>query len=120
MRLLFDSNVFDAILRHDDLQRLQAAQIAGHIAILATPRQQDELRRIRDPQRRTLLLNIYSALRPELVAVAADPMHAADDVLANAAGAARAVLVSEDQALVARTKGAIGYAALRARLAMLA
>lgn len=116
LRVMFDSNAYDAILAQGDAERLQTLVAAGALAVITTPVQEDELRRIADPVRRDRLLALFRAIGGTRI----DPANAiigditylsGDEKLAGVAVACCDALVTDDAALAAGCPVAVGYAA---------
>ncbi|WP_370154684.1 hypothetical protein [Ferrovibrio sp.] len=121
LRVIFDSNAYDAILAHGDTQRLRALADAGGIEIVTTHVQEDELRQIADPQRRETLLGLFRDLGGRRVdpaeAIAEDTTHMTRDrMLRLTARACRCLLVTDDRALAATGADVTDYAGFAARL----
>ncbi|HEX6956418.1 MAG TPA: hypothetical protein VF194_00395 [Ferrovibrio sp.] len=122
--MLFDSNAYDAILAAGDLPRLQDRIVAGELAVVTTPIQEDEIRQIRNPARQRALLALYRALGGTRIdpgaVIAADTTYMArDEMLLRIAAACCDWLVSDDKALAAADPGrVIPYAAFSRRLAL--
>ena len=123
LKVMFDSNAYDAILAHGDGDRLRALVDAGRLVIVTTHVQEDELRRIADPAKRERLLALFHALGGERIApvdvIAGDTTYlSGDGKLAGVALACCDVLVTDDAALAAACPAAIGYAAFAARIGL--
>lgn len=54
-RVMFDTNAYDAIMAHGDVGKI----IASELHIITTHIQEDELRQIKDNQKREALLKVY-------------------------------------------------------------
>ena len=63
LRVMFDSNAYDAILAHGDADHLRALIAAGTLDVITTHVQEDELRQIKDETRRETLLALYFSLQ---------------------------------------------------------
>jgi len=63
LRVMFDSNGYDAILAHGDGERLRGLIAAGRIEIVTTHIQEDELRQTPRKSEREALLNLYFFLQ---------------------------------------------------------
>lgn len=116
LRVMFDSNAYDAILAHGDADRLRALVDGGRLAVITTHVQEDELRRIADPQRREALLDLFRSLGGSRVDPAAllagDITHLSGDaLLAGVAAACCDLLVTDDAALAAVCPVAVSYTA---------
>ncbi|MFN4310021.1 MAG: hypothetical protein ACK4FK_05450 [Ferrovibrio sp.] len=64
-RVMFDSNAYDEILRHGDVERLRALIAAGKLIIVTTHVQEDELRQIADAEKQKRLLSAFYKLRTQ-------------------------------------------------------
>lgn len=122
LRVMFDSNAHDAILTHDDVERLRALIDAGALAVITTHVQEDEIRQIADAGRRNALLDILRRLDGTTVDPAAvigkDTTHMARDrQLAGVALAACDLFVTDDRTLASTCANAVSYAEFRKRLA---
>lgn len=94
-RVMFDSNAYDAILRHGDTERIEAEMFS----VITTAAQEDELRQITDPARRAALLDIFHVLHAATADVSADWDAARDHLIGKAAAEHCDVLVTDDRAL---------------------
>ncbi len=97
-RVMFDSNAYDAILRHDDAERIEAEMFS----VITTAAQEDELRQITDPARRAALLKIFHALHAATAEVSADWDAARDSIIGKAAAEHCDLLVTDDRELTER------------------
>lgn len=95
MRVMFDSNAYDAILAHGDVERIEAEMFS----VIATVAQEDELRQIADPQRRAALLEIFHALHAATAEVPASFDASRDSIIGKAAAEHCDLLVTDDKAL---------------------
>ncbi len=111
IRAVFDSNAYDAVLRHDDAALITAALDDGRLALFASPVVQNELRQIADGTRRQRLLELYHRLHSATLPLPAPSLLSRDEQVLAQAKAERALLVSDDKALEATR-----YAAFRALL----
>lgn len=94
-RVMFDSNAYDRILRHDDAGRIEAEMFS----VITTAAQEDELRQIADPARRAALLEIFHALHAATAEVSADWDATRDSLIGKAAAEHCDLLVTDDRAL---------------------
>jgi rRNA-processing protein FCF1 len=94
-RVMFDSNAYDQILRHDDAGRIEAEMLS----VITTAAQEDELRRIADPVRRAALLEIFHALHAATAEASAGWDAARDSLIGQAAAEHCDLLVTDDRAL---------------------
>lgn len=122
LRVMFDTNAYDAILAAGDLPRLQARIDTGEIAVVTTPIQEDEIRQIKDRNRQQRLLDLYHALDGETIdptlAIAADITYMArDETLARVAAQCCDLLVTEDKRLASEAP-TIDYAAFAERISL--
>jgi hypothetical protein len=116
LRVMFDTNAYDAILSAGDEARIAALAAAGGIAIITTPVQEDEIRQIRNHPRQESLLGLLRRLGGERIdpatVIASDVTHMSrDEILARVAQACCDMLVTEDKAVAAATAIATSYAA---------
>lgn len=124
LRVMFDSNTYDEILRHDDADRIRTRIEAGDLIVVTTHVQEDELRQIADAKKRAALLDTYRRVGGKTVSPAEVIGHditylSRDDMLAGVAKACCDRLVTHDRALAERCGDlAISYDAFR-RLARL-
>jgi hypothetical protein len=95
--VMFDSNVYDAILAAGDAARILAAPLS----LVTTAVQDTELRQIADAGKRSRLLALHEALGGDEVTVELPPEASRDAVLAAAAKAWCDVFVTGDRALAA-------------------
>jgi rRNA-processing protein FCF1 len=95
LRVMFDSNAYDAILRHGDAERIDA----GMFSIITTLAQEDELHQIADPTRRAALLEIFHSLHAATAEVPADWVVSRDSIIGRAAAEHCDLLVTDDRAL---------------------
>ncbi|MFN4166166.1 MAG: type II toxin-antitoxin system VapC family toxin [Ferrovibrio sp.] len=65
LRVMFDSNAYDEILRHNDADRIRALIEAGELAVVTTHVQEDELRQITDAEKQKRLLSAFYKLRTQ-------------------------------------------------------
>lgn len=123
-RVMFDSNAYDEILRHGDVERLRALIAAGKLIIVTTHVQEDELRQIADAEKRMALLGIYHRVGGSRIApgdvIAGDTTYLSrDDLLARVTKACCDVLVTHDRALVeASNDAALTYDAFRQQIGL--
>ncbi|WP_341897215.1 hypothetical protein [Ferrovibrio terrae] len=95
MRVMFDSNAYDAILKHGDAERIRAAGLD----VIATEIQKDEISQIRDGLRRQQLLSLLMQDQPVLTPEM--PWDASRDAIIGATAAQHAgLLVTDDKALI--------------------
>jgi len=94
-RVMFDSNAYDAILKHADAERIEAEMFN----VITTATQEDELRQIADPARRAALLEIFHALHAATADVTADWIASRDSIIGKAAAEHCDLLVTDDKAL---------------------
>lgn len=113
MRVIFDSNALDAILRHGDAPRILLAQAEGRLEVLTPGIVERELRQMRPGPQRDALLDLHRQLRPVLLPDAPDPFLAPDTALLEAARRHGTRLVSEDRALARQDGRVLGYDAFR-------
>jgi hypothetical protein len=119
LRVMFDSNAYDEILRHNDADRIRALIEAGELAVVTTHVQEDELRQIADAEKRAALLDAYNrvggtAVLPAEVIDGDITYLSRDDMLAGVAKACCDRLVTHDRALAERCGDpAIPYSAFR-------
>lgn len=97
LRVMFDSNAYDAILRHDDAERIEAAMLN----VIVTAAQEDEIRQIPDAAKQTALLELYHRLQSAAVVVPGDWDASRDSMIGLAAQAHCDLLVTDDKALTA-------------------
>ena len=95
LRVMFDSNAYDAILRHGDVERIEA----GMFSVITTAAQEDELRQIADPARRAALLEIFHALHAATAEVPAGWDASRDHIIGQAAAENCDLLVTDDRDL---------------------
>lgn len=119
LRVMFDSNAYDAIFAHGDAHRLRALIDGGRIVVITTPVQEDELRCIADPARRAALLDLFRKLGGTRIdpadVIAGDTTYmSGDDKLAGVAAACCDLLVTDDAMLAAACPAALAYAAFAA------
>lgn len=115
MRVMFDTNAYDAILTAGDEARIAALAEAGTITIVLTPIQEDEIRQIRNRARQQALLELLHRLGGERVdpaaVIAADLTYMSrDEILARIGEACCDLLVTGDKALAAAMPIAKSYA----------
>lgn len=65
LRVMFDSNAYDEILRHGDTDRIRARIEAGELVVVTTHVQEDELRQIADAKKQKRLLSAFYKLRTQ-------------------------------------------------------
>ncbi len=111
IRVVLDSNAYDAVLEHDDAERILAALEQGRVEILASPVVLGELRRVADMYRQADLLALYYEVQSRRLAAPDPSLKSADHLLLAQAEAEGARLVSDDKAL-----DALRYADFRALL----
>ncbi|MEL3889467.1 hypothetical protein V6B08_04300 [Ferrovibrio sp. MS7] len=111
IRLVLDSNAYDAVLQHDDAEQILAALDDGRIEILASPVVLAELRKVPDMYRQADLMALYYELQSRRLSPPDASMKSADHLLLAQAEAEGARLVSDDKAL-----DALRYAEFRALL----
>lgn len=95
MRVMFDSNAYDAILRHGDVGRIEAEMFS----VITTAAQEDELRQVANPTRRTALLEIFHALHAATAEVSASWDASRDSIIGRAAAEHCDLLVTDDRDL---------------------
>lgn len=95
LRVMFDSNAYDAILQHGDAERIEAEMFS----VITTAAQEDELRQIADPKKRAALLEIFHALHAATADVSADWAAARDQIIGRAAAEHCDLLVTDDRGL---------------------
>lgn len=95
LRVMFDSNAYDAILAHGDVERIDAEMFS----IITTMAQEDELRQIADPARRAALLEIFHRLNAVTAEVPADWTASRDSIIGRAAAEHCDLLVTDDREL---------------------
>lgn len=115
LRVLFDTNAYDAILAAGDAGRISALTAAGKLVVVTTQVQEDEIRQIRDRKRQRALLAVSHAIGGNRVEptdlIGGEISHMTrDDILARVALASCDLLITEDRALASRCTSAIGYA----------
>lgn len=98
IRVMFDSNAFDAILQHDDVERIESEMFS----VITTAAQEDELRQIADPARRAALLEVFHALHAATAETSADWDAARDSLIGQAAAEHCDLLVTDDRELAER------------------
>ncbi|MFN4276890.1 MAG: hypothetical protein ACK4FJ_11370 [Ferrovibrio sp.] len=119
LRVMFDSNAYDEILRHNDADRIRSLIEAEKLAVVTTHVQGDELRQIADAQKRAALLDSYNIIGGKTVlpaeAIDGDITYMSrDDMLAGVAKACCDRLVTHDRVLAERCSDlAISYGAFR-------
>lgn len=95
MRVMFDSNAYDAILKHGDAERIR---VSG-LKVIATDIQKDEISQIRDRSRRQQLMSLL--MRDQPVLMPEMPWDASRDAIIAATAAQHAdLLVTDDKALI--------------------
>ena len=104
LRVMFDTNAYDAILAAGDLPLLQKKIAAGELSIVTTPIQEDEIRQIRNRTRQRALLDLHRALSAETIepsnAIEDDITYMSrDEMLARIAAKSCDLLVTNDKAL---------------------
>ena len=115
LRVLFDTNAYDAIAAAEDEERIVAMIDAGRLSVIVTPVQEDEIRQIGNRTRQMRLLAVFRRIGGTRV-VPASVLHgdiaflSRDDILAQVADACCDLLVTEDRALRQRCNKAISYA----------
>lgn len=95
LRVMFDSNAYDQILRHGDAERITAEMFN----VITMTAQEDELRQIADPARRAALLDIFHALHAATAEVSADWTVSRDQLIGRTAAAYCDLLVTDDRGL---------------------
>lgn len=95
LRVMFDTNAYDQILRHKDVERIAA----GMFSVVTTAAQEDELRQIADPARRAALLEIFHALHAATAEVSAGWAASRDQLIGQAAAKHCELLVTNDRGL---------------------
>jgi rRNA-processing protein FCF1 len=95
LRVMFDSNAYDAILKHKDAEQIEAEMFN----VITTAAQEDELRQTADPARRAALLEIFHALHAATAEVPADWVASRDNIIGRAAVEHCDLLVTDDKAL---------------------
>lgn len=115
LRVMFDTNAYDAIIAAGDEDRIAALVAAGALSVVATRVQEDEICQIRDDARRNRLLAAFRRVGGKPVDPAAlidgDATYMSrDEMLARVAEACCDLLVTEDRALAQRCAASIGYA----------
>jgi len=119
LRVMFDSNAYDEILRHGDMDRIRARIEAGDLVVVTTHVQEDELRQIADAEKHAALLDAYNrvdgkAVSPAEVIGGDTTYMSRDDMLAGVAKACCDRLVTHDRGLAERCGDlAISYGAFR-------
>lgn len=104
LRVMFDTNAYDAILAAGDLPLLQEKIAAGELSIVTTPIQEDEIRQIRNRTRQRALLDLHRALSAKTIepsnAIEDDITYMSrDEMLARIAAKSCDLLVTNDKAL---------------------
>ena len=103
-RLMLDTNIYDLIVaRPGFAARLHHAVRAGHVEILRTRVQDEEIARIPDAAKRAAMRSVPGRRIPT-VSPAPGPWPAEDDMIAMTAAAGADVLVTEDKELRARVE----------------
>lgn len=120
-RVLFDTNVYDAIAAAGDAERIAAMIDAGMLSVIVTPVQEDEIGQIRNAARRRRLLALFRRIGGERVdpaaVIAGDITYLSrDEILARVAEACCDLLVTEDRALLQRCGKAVRYAEFSERI----
>jgi hypothetical protein len=124
LRVMFDSNAYDEILRHNDVDRIRALIEAEELVVVTTHVQEDELRQIADAEKRIALLGVYqrvggSRIAPGDVITGDTTYLSRDDLLAGVAKACCAALVTHDRALAECSTGAaLTYDAFRQQVGL--
>lgn len=95
LRVMFDSNAYDAILQHGDAGRVEAEMFN----VITTAAQEDELRQIADPAKRAALLEMFHALHVATAEVSAEWDASRDSIIGRAAAEHCDLLVTDDRAL---------------------
>ena len=110
IRVMFDSNAFDAVLKHDDAEKLRAAEIVP----VVTSVQIDEIRQIADVTKRRRLFDLLHHLQAQRVASADLPIEAPRDaVIAVTAALHCDLLVSDDRHIAQGGLRILTYATFR-------
>ena len=122
LRVLLDTNAYDAIIDAGEEERIAAACEAGRLAVIVTDVQEDEIRQIRNRRRQKRLLGLFHRIGGRYVMpadlIGGDITYMArDEMLARIAEACCDLLVTEDRALAERCAKAVGYAEFAADLA---
>ncbi|MSP50109.1 MAG: hypothetical protein EXQ95_12385 [Alphaproteobacteria bacterium] len=98
-RLMLDTNIYDLVVaRAGFAARLDRAVRAGHVEILRTPVQEDEIARIPDAIKRTAMRKVPGRKIPAVLP-ASGPLPSEDVLIAMTAAAEADVLVTEDREL---------------------
>jgi predicted nucleic acid-binding protein len=95
LRVMFDSNAYDAILHHGDTEKI----IARRLSVITTEVQFDEIRQIADRHRREAMLDVLHRLGGSTVATSAPWDTARDIALGLAARDHCDLLVTDDRQL---------------------
>lgn len=95
LRVMFDSNAYDAILRQDDAGRIAAEMFS----VITTAAQEDELHQIANPKRRAMLLEIFHRLHAATAEVSAGWDASRDSIIGRAAAEHCDLLVTDDKGL---------------------
>ena len=114
LRVMFDTNAYDAIAAAGDAERIAELIAAGKLAVVMTPVQEGEIRQISDVARQQQQLALFhrigsTRIEPADVIAADITLMARDDILAQVAEACCDLLVTEDQALRQSCRIAVGY-----------
>ena len=97
MRVMFDSNAFDAILKHQDSERIKSARLE----VVRTDAQEDEISQIRDGFRRNQLMSLLMQGQP--VVGPEMPWDAPRDAIIGTTAAMHAdILVTDDKKLASQ------------------
>lgn len=104
LRVMFDTNAYDAILAAGDAAAIRALSEAGKIAVILTPIQEAEIRQTRNATKRRRLLAVLRAIGGQMIEPAsvidADITYMArDEMLARVAAKHCDLLVTGDTAL---------------------
>lgn len=120
-RVLFDTNIYDAVAAAGDEDRIIAAVEAGTLSVVVTPVQENEIRQIEDRAGREGLLALFrriggTRVEPASVLHGDITFLSRDEILAQVADACCDLLVSEDRALRQRCRKAASYAEFTATI----
>ncbi|MCW0234116.1 MAG: hypothetical protein OJJ21_10995 [Ferrovibrio sp.] len=95
LRVMFDSNAYDAILKNGDSERIKAA----HLEVIRTDAQEDEIAQIRDGFKRNQLMSLFMMGQP--VVAPGMPWNASRDLIIGTTAAMYAdILVTDDRQLI--------------------
>lgn len=109
MRVMFDSNAFDAALAHGDADRIRSAVIVAITSVQA-----DEIHQVADAVKRQRLFDLLHHLRVQRVPAVERPIAASRDAVILATAARHCdCLVTEDKGMALTGLRVLSYADFR-------